>query len=101
MSEQSASDPELVTTVRFLVAGQVQGVGFRWFTQREARRLVLTGWARNLPDGRVEVLAQGGHGPLDHLEKSLKTGPRFSRVESVEKTNDPHDTNTYNSFDII
>ena len=92
---------ETVTTVRFLVSGRVQGVGFRWFTHREAERLGIAGWARNLPDGRVEVLAQGSVGAIERLETALKSGPAFAHVENVEKINDPHDTNILKSFDTI
>jgi len=46
-------------TRRYVVAGQVQGVGFRWFVHRHAARLRLSGWAQNLADGRVEIVASG------------------------------------------
>ena len=56
---------------RFLVHGMVQGVGYRWFVRRAAGRLGVTGIARNLPDGGVEVLAEGATGALDELERDL------------------------------
>ena len=68
---------------RFLVSGRVQRVGFRWFVVEEASRRGLTGWVRNLPDGRVEVLAQGEPGPLDELERALAQGPHAARVVGV------------------
>jgi len=72
-------------TRRFLVGGEVQGVGFRWFVARHARGLGLAGFARNLPDGRVEVVATGGDGAaLARLEALLRTGPAHARVEEVE-----------------
>lgn len=87
-------------TSRFLISGRVQGVGFRWFTQRTAQKLGITGWVRNLPDGRVEAIGQGPPEALGAFESALKSGPRFASVEHVEKADDPHDTNTYKSFDI-
>lgn len=72
-------------TLRFLVSGVVQGVGFRYFVLRRATDLGLAGWARNLPDGRVEVVAKGESGDLAALEEALRRGPRHSRVTDVEK----------------
>jgi acylphosphatase len=69
---------------RFLVSGKVQRVFFRAGTAREATRLGLCGWARNLDDGRVEVLAAGSGQALDELAHWLETGPPQARVERVE-----------------
>lgn len=69
---------------RFLVSGRVQGVFFRAGTAREAARLGLNGWARNLDDGRVEVLAAGSEQALDALARWLEAGTPQSRVEQVE-----------------
>ncbi len=66
------------------VTGRVQGVGFRHFTKLEARRLGLAGWVRNLPDGRVEVWAEGDEDPLGRLVAWLHAGPREARVERVD-----------------
>jgi acylphosphatase len=71
--------------LRMLISGRVQGVMFRDFTQRKARRLGLSGWVRNLPDGRVEVCAQGEHEKLSRLAALLKRGPLFARVEGAEE----------------
>lgn len=68
---------------RCLVAGRVQGVFFRASTQRRAEDLGLTGHARNLPDGRVEVLACGAPSALEELEAWLWRGPSEARVEDV------------------
>jgi acylphosphatase len=79
-------------TRRFTVAGQVQGVGYRWFVARHARGLDLSGYARNLPDGRVEVVATGDHAALTRLEEMLRTGPANAHVTAVERAdlvNDP------------
>jgi acylphosphatase len=85
---------------RWLVSGRVQGVGFRWFVLRHAERLGLAGWARNLPDGRVEVVAAGAAGALRELESALREGPRFGYVENVDKDEIPHNEVDSNSFDI-
>ena len=68
---------------RFLVRGRVQGVGFRWFVRRHGERLGLVGVARNLADGRVEVLASGPEEALSALEALLRDGPSAARVEQV------------------
>jgi acylphosphatase len=72
-------------TRRFLVVGVVQGVGFRWFVARHARALGLSGYARNLPNGCVEVVAAGGDEPLAKLETLLRQGPAGATVEHVER----------------
>jgi acylphosphatase len=72
--------------VRLEIEGRVQGVGFRWWTQREARRLGLTGWVRNRRDGSVEALAVGEAGALDQLERLCWQGPSAARVTSVRRT---------------
>ena len=69
---------------RFVVKGRVQGVGFRWFVSRAARRLGLTGWTRNAPDGSVEVLAQGDAEEVTALGSELAVGPRSARVTEVD-----------------
>ena len=73
-------------TVRFTVSGRVQGVGFRWFVMREATRLDLAGYVRNLPDGTVEVVAQGSVAALATLESALRHGPPAARVQGVDKS---------------
>ncbi len=69
---------------RFLVRGRVQGVGFRWFVEREAHILQVAGWVRNNPDGSVEVLAHGTRDQLAGLHSRLREGPRTARVDEVE-----------------
>jgi acylphosphatase len=71
--------------VRFLVSGQVQGVYFRASTQSRARALGLRGHVRNLPDGRVEVVAGGAPQALAELEAWLHQGPPAARVDTVER----------------
>lgn len=65
------------------VTGRVQGVGFRNFTHREARRLGVKGWVRNETDGSVRVEAEGPRKELEKLHESLQQGPRTARVEDV------------------
>jgi acylphosphatase len=69
---------------RFVVRGRVQGVGFRWFVEREAHMLGIAGWVRNNADGSVEVLAQGNREQLSGLHLRLRQGPRAARVDDVE-----------------
>lgn len=69
---------------RFLVSGRVQGVGFRYFVYREAQRLGLSGFVRNLGDGRVEVVAGGPEPSLSRLEALLWRGPVMAHVTMVE-----------------
>ena len=69
---------------RFLIRGRVQGVGFRWFVEREAFVLQIAGWVRNNPDGTVEILAQGTRDQLAGLHSRLREGPRAARVDHVE-----------------
>ena len=71
---------------RFLVRGRVQGVGFRWFVEREAQILGIAGWVRNDPDGSVEVLAIGTPEQLSGLRSRLEEGPRAARVDDVEES---------------
>lgn len=69
---------------RFTISGRVQGVGYRAFAARAARALKLRGGARNLDDGRVEVVASGAVHALDRLESALHEGPRLARVTRVD-----------------
>jgi acylphosphatase len=80
-------------TRRYFVSGIVQGVGFRFFAQREAAKLRVGGYARNLLDGRVEVLAVGSAAQLEEMRRALERGPRFSSVSGIreeEAQPDPH-----------
>ncbi|MGH8272903.1 MAG: acylphosphatase [Gammaproteobacteria bacterium] len=68
---------------RFFVSGHVQGVGFRYGAAEKARALGVTGYARNLADGRVEVLARGAEAPLREFREWLAQGPNAARVSEV------------------
>ena len=82
---------------RFFVNGLVQGVGFRFFTQRAAARHQVLGYVKNLVDGRVEVLVEGSENAVKAFHEELLVGPSFSRVEQVEEiVLDP--SGSYSSF---
>ena len=69
--------------VHIVVAGLVQGVGFRWYTARKATAIGLKGYVRNQYDGNVEVVAEGERGLVEELIKSLKVGPRSAHVSDL------------------
>ena len=79
-----ASHEKPIEAKRYFVRGRVQGVGFRWFVEREAHMLGIAGWVRNNHDGSVEVLAQGTRDQLAGLHSRLREGPRAARVDTVE-----------------
>ncbi|HVF56252.1 MAG TPA: acylphosphatase [Pyrinomonadaceae bacterium] len=70
---------------RFQISGEVQGVGYRFFAQRVAARHQVTGYVRNLPDGSVEVHAEGSAEGVEGFKHDLSTGPEHGRVEQVEE----------------
>ncbi len=82
----ASTEKSLTRARRFLVRGRVQGVGFRWFVEREAHLLHIAGWVRNNPDGNVEVLAMGTREQLAGLRSRLQEGPRAARVDDVEES---------------
>ena len=86
--------------VRYLIRGEVQGVGFRWFVLREAHRLQLRGWVSNLPDGSVEVVADGPAPLLAELQRALGRGPTAARISGVENADVPHNIAIPNFFEI-
>ena len=74
---------------RFVVAGRVQGVGFRWFVHEAAEREGVTGYVRNLPDGTVEAFVEGDGEAVDRVERALRSGPPGARVRTVVTTDEP------------
>ncbi len=81
------------------ISGWVQGVGFRWFVLQRARPLGLTGWTRNLPDGRVQVVAEGKRESLEAFLVHLRQGPSSSRVYGIEE-NWTDATGEFKGFDV-
>ncbi len=76
-------------TRRYVISGRVQGVGFRWFVEREAVQLGITGWVRNCMNGDVEVMATGTRDQLGTLRERLQQGPRAARVDHVAESREP------------
>ena len=72
-----------LVTKRYIVSGRVQGVWFRASTQNQARKQGLTGWVRNLCDGRVEAVVSGDAEPMLAFEQWIQCGPQLAKVESV------------------
>ena len=75
--------------VRSLISGRVQGVGYRYSTQQKAVTLGLTGWVRNLPDGRVEAVVEGKTAQVNSLVEWFQGGPRAAYVEAVSTEEEP------------
>lgn len=72
-------------SIHLEISGRVQGVGFRWFVVDRARRLQLSGWVRNCPDGKVEIAAAGNADALAQLESAVTRGPPGAQVQNVSK----------------
>ena len=70
-------------SIRIIVSGRVQGVAYRHYAEREAERLGLDGWVRNLPTGEVEIVAAGGQGKLDEMAAWARRGPPFAKVTGI------------------
>ena len=82
---------------KFLVRGEVQGVGYRFFAQRAAARHQVVGYVRNCPDGTVEALVEGSASNVEAFKDDLITGPQWAVVDQVEETVlEP--TGTYSAF---
>ncbi len=75
----------MIVARKFIISGLVQGVGYRFFTQRAAARHQVRGYVKNLADGRVEALAQGGEKSVENFKHDLTAGPRFSNVKHIEE----------------
>ena len=90
--------PKSLEARRWYVRGRVQGVGYRYFAQKAAAQLGLTGYTRNLDDGRVEVYAVGPAAKLAELVPLLHLGPRWAEVRGVEE--EEASVHLYSSFHI-
>ena len=73
----------MILSRRLVIGGRVQGVGFRWFTVEQARVEGVSGFVRNLPDGRVEAMVEGDAESVDRFERALRRGPRGAQVDDV------------------
>jgi acylphosphatase len=82
-----------------IVTGNVQGVGFRYFVQKTALNLGLTGWVRNLSNGDVELEAEGEAAILESFLETVRTGHRWAHVSNIEATRFP-DNKSYSDFEI-
>lgn len=71
---------------KFIISGTVQGVGFRFFTQRSAARHQVRGYVRNLEDGRVEAFAEGETKSVQDFLEDITAGPSYANVEDIEET---------------
>ena len=85
--------------VEAIVRGYVQGVGFRYFVQRQAQALGLSGWVRNRTDSAVHVLAEGDHEALLSLVDRLRDGPSEAEVQDVELDWQPY-TGSFSNFEV-
>lgn len=88
----------MIEALHGYISGKVQGVSFRAFTQEQALAAGLTGWARNLPDGRVEVLLQGESAALVRVARALHEGPPHAEVREVSMESIP--LQTFDGFTI-
>ncbi len=90
----------VMNTIKGYVAGRVQGVGFRYFVKNNANQLNVTGYAKNLPDTRVEFVLQGEQAAIASLLQSINRGPKFASVKSLDSEvveTDEH----YQNFSIL
>jgi acylphosphatase len=85
-------------TYRYVIHGLVQGVNFRYYTVLEAEKLGIAGSVKNLPNGEVEVFAQGDKAFISQFESFLHRGPRLARVERLDK--EVVDMTEFRGFDI-
>jgi acylphosphatase len=86
--------------VRIFAGGRVQGVAYRFFAEKYAGRMGITGWARNLPDGRVEVLAEGSGVNIEAFLERLQEGPRLARVDSIDIRREAS-TGEFHDFQVV
>ncbi len=89
-----------MVVARVFVSGFVQGVGFRQFVKRSARKLGLTGWVKNLPDNRVEAVFCGSKEQIEKIIMICEKGPFLSEVKDVNVVWEENPSETYASFDV-
>jgi acylphosphatase len=81
------------------ISGRVQGVGFRAFTAKTAQKMNLTGWVKNLSDGRVEAVFSGQQEDVEEILEAVHKGPSFARVDDVEVIDETYN-GKYNGFEV-
>jgi acylphosphatase len=86
--------------VRVLAGGRVQGVAYRFYAEKYAARLNITGWVRNLEDGRVEVLAEGTSANIETFLERLEVGPSLAHVDTFDVRHEPS-TGEFRDFRIV
>jgi acylphosphatase len=84
-----------IVTKQLLITGRVQGVGFRFYTERKARELNITGWVRNRRDGAVEAMVQGSSGAVEAMIAWARRGPPSAVVAEVRVTDASGDFTTF------
>ena len=89
----------MIRTVNILVSGKVQGVYFRFFAQKQARKLGVSGWVRNLASGEVEIVAQGENAALEEMMAWSHKGSLFAKVKHVKIT-ELSESERFSSFEI-
>jgi len=89
------SSQPMTVTKQLLITGRVQGVGFRFYTQRKARELDITGWVRNCRDGSVEAVIQGAPGSVEAMIAWARRGPPSAVVTEVRVTDASGDFATF------
>ncbi len=93
-------EKNMMISVHIVVRGDVQGVGFRYFTQKSAQLFGINGWVLNKSDGTVEIDAEGSAAAMDNFIAAIKKGNRFSVVEAAD-TEFKKEIMHYRSFEII
>ena len=99
LSRFSGAEIEIMKRIHVYIRGRVQGVFFRAATRRTATNLNLTGWVRNMDDGRVEAVFEGEDYDIEKMIAWCKVGPPLSRVENVTTTEEQH-TGSFQDFGI-
>lgn len=85
--------------IHIWIKGVVQGVGFRYFTTKQARELGVSGWVRNNPDGRVEIVAEGEEWQLKEFTEKVKIGPSHANVTGFEVKEEEY-KNEFSEFEV-
>lgn len=82
------------------ITGRVQGVGFRYFTRKNANDLNIKGWVKNMPDGSVETVISGKPANVEEMKKRLWKGPCSARVDHIEELPLDEKTETFHDFNV-